>query len=192
VGIDMKKIILYIATSLDGFIAREDGSLDWLPGSEAKANHEPKESVDSVDTNEKKDYGYSALMDSIDTTLMGNKTYDQVLTFGPWPYTAKKCIVFTHEKNPQPDKNVIFVNDPVSFTKELKNKEGKDIWLIGGSEINSLLLNAGLIDTIILTVIPTIIGKGIPLFQGINKDIQLRLTKVEHFKSGLAQLSYDF
>jgi dihydrofolate reductase len=166
----MRKIILFIASSLDGFIADKDGKVDWLF------------------TNG--DYGYQKFFDSVDTLLMGKRTYDQVLGFGEWPWHGKKCYVFTRKRRPKSDSNVTFVDNPVHFTKGLLNESGKDIWLIGGSQISSLLLNAGLIHEIIISIHPVILGNGIPLFENIDKLKRLKLTKSQPFKSGLIQLSY--
>jgi len=170
----MRKIILYIASSLDGFIARENGSIDWLKTYEGG----------------KEDYGYNKFLDSIDTIIIGKKTYEQSLGFGEWPYKNKRCYVFTRNTNKKEDNNVEFKNDPIKFTKALLKEKGKNIWLIGGSEINSLLLNEKLIDGIILTVVPIILGKGIPLFRNMGKEVRLNLTKSKKYKSGLFQLTY--
>ena len=166
----MRKVILYIAISTDGFIAKVDGSVDWLPT--------------------EGELGYKQFYDSVDTLLMGKKTYDQVLGFGKWPYAGKECIVFTKHKNVK-DEKVTFSDKPINLTKELAKKNGKDIWLIGGSQINSVLLSAGLINKIILTIIPTILGRGLPLFNPINKDINLKLIESKDFKEGLVQITYD-
>jgi len=170
----MRKIILYIATSIDGFIARENGDIDWLPQSNSQ----------------EEDYGYKKLLGSVDTLLIGRKTYDQILSFGKWPYKGKKCYVFTNS-NPKPDNNVEFINNPVSFIKELIKKDGKDIWLVGGSELNTLLINEGLIDEIILTITPVVLGQGIKIFNNIENDIKLKLKDSIGYNSGFTQLKYS-
>ena len=177
----MRKLILYIASSLDGFIARKNGKIDWLPGS----NVEDSEEVG--DTSE--EHGYEELMKRIDIILMGRKTYEQVLTFGDWPYSGIKSYVCTSKK--MEDKNIEYCSDAVSLVKDLKSKDGKDIWLVGGGGLNGSLLNADLIDEIILTVIPVVIGDGIRLFGNVEKDVKLKLIESKNFKSGMVQLKYQ-
>ncbi|KAA3604128.1 MAG: dihydrofolate reductase [Calditrichaeota bacterium] len=166
----MRKVILYVASSLDNFIASSDGSVDWL-------FHDS-------------DYGYTEFINSIDTVLIGRKTYSQVLEFGEYPYKSKRSFVFTRQ-NITKDENVTFVNEKLSeFVRKLKAQNGKDIWLVGGGEIAKILLNENLVDEIFLSVHPIILGKGIPLFTEINKTLRLKLLKIETFESGLVQLVY--
>ena len=148
----MRKIVLFIATSLDGYIARENGDIDWLFSDQ--------------------DYGYSKFFDSIDTVLMGGKTYRQVMGFGgDFPYASKNCFVFTHDVSYESNDEVTFIHHNLEeFTTALKEKEGKDIWLIGGSEINTILLNEGLIDEMRIFMHPVILGHGIPLFKESSKE----------------------
>jgi dihydrofolate reductase len=176
----MGKVILYIAASLDGFIARKDGKIDWLPGSDGSED----------DSSNGEDYGYNDLMDRTDVFIMGRKTYEQVLTFDDWPYPGKKCYVCTSKKLKE-DLNVEFNDDAVSLVNDLSEKDGKDIWLIGGSGVNGSLLNAGLIDEIILTVIPVVIGSGIGLFSGVKTDAKFNLIESKKFDNGMAQLKYQ-
>ena len=149
----MRKIILNIVCSLDGYIAREDGSIDWLPTDGG-------------------DFGMKKFMNSIDTVLLGRTTYEQILTFDcDYPYANKKSYVFSSKPGENKD-GVEFISDMVNFSKKLVELPGKDIWLVGGGKIISTFLKAGLIDEIILSKLPTVIGSGIPLFQNINKDIK--------------------
>src|SRR5438093_2485608 len=127
----MKKVILFIASSLDGFIARRDGTIDWLfTGS---------------------DYGYAQFYDSIDTVLVGRKTFDQVLEFSKSPFENKKCFVFTRQTNlsNQNSQNMQFSHNIIETVGQLIRSSGKDIWLVGGSEIILVLLNAEMINEII-------------------------------------------
>jgi len=164
----MRKIKLFIACSLDGFIAREDGSVGWLFTG---------------------DYGYRKFYDSVDTVLMGRKTYELGLKLGE-TYREKRTIVFTKRKNIKKVGNAEFVPDVASFTKKLKAQRGKYIWLVGGSEIVSVLLNSSLIDELQIFVHPIILGKGIPLFSNIKKEVKLKLVKTHAFKDGLVELHY--
>jgi len=154
-----RKMILFIATSLDGYIATEDESLDWLFEVEGEG-----------------DNGYSEFFHRVDTVLMGRKTYDWVVknTNGDFPYKDEKCYVFTRSPL-ENNENVQFVNeDVVSFTKELKKNDGKNIWLVGGGELIHSFLQEKLVDELIITVAPTLIGKGIPLFK--KSDVQINLS----------------
>lgn len=173
----MRKIILYSASSLDFFIARKNGEVDWL-------------FVEGDDEGE--DYGYAEFFSSIDTTLMGNKTYQQVLGFGDFPYSEKENYVFTKNKELQKDENVNFVSEkPIDFIRDLKNMKEKDIWLIGGGKINQILLENNLIDEIILSVHPIILGDGIALFDNSLKEIPIKLIQTKNYKSGLVKLHYQ-
>lgn len=170
----MRKIKLYIASSLDGKIARKGGGLDWLPdpGSD--------------------DYGYQSLNESIDTTLMGYKTYETCLSFGEWPYQNTKNYVFSRD----PSKKCIagaslITEDPASFVSQLKNEAGKDIWLVGGGELISLLHNAGLIDEYIIATIPVILGEGIELFPSVSKQQELTLQQHKVYSNGMLLCYYQ-
>jgi len=164
----MGKIILYIASSLDGYIARENGDVDWLP------------------TNT--DSGYDNFYKSIDTVIMGKKTYDQILTFGDYPYKGKKSYVFTRNDSLTKDENVEFASNVEEFSRNLVSSKG-NIWLVGGSELFSAFLEHKLVDEIILSIIPTVLGKGIPLFQNINQEANLKLIKTTEY-SGFVELTY--
>ena len=128
----MRKVILYIATSVDNYIARKDGSVDWLDTTPKPKNH---------------DYGYHAFYESVDTTIMGNATYKEILTFDiPFPYPDKTNYVFSRTAQPDNSDVRYILSEIPSFISELKGQEGKDIWLIGGGEINTLLMDHELID----------------------------------------------
>jgi len=173
----LRKIRLYIATSLNGKIARPDGSVDWL---------------ESIPNPDKTDYGYEAFYGEIDTTLQGYKTYQQLLSWGiPFPYPDKKNYVVTRKKDVENNGDVMFIREePVAFIRGLKQQAGKDIWLIGGGEINTLLLNAGLIDELELFIMPVILPEGIGLFGGIPEETGLRLLETQSFASGAVRMTY--
>lgn len=152
----MTKILAYIASSLDGYIARDDGSIDWLP--------------------ESSESSYAIFYKSIDTVIMGKTTYDQVLTFGDYPYKDKKSFVFTRT-NKDNDGNVEFVFDIEKFVKDGFPGAGENIWLVGGAKIIASFLNLGVVDEIITTIIPVLLGQGIPLFQNIENELEFVKTE---------------
>jgi dihydrofolate reductase len=175
----MRRIILYIAASLDGYIARTDGNLDWLTD---KKYNIPDE-----------DFGYTAFMQTIDTTLMGHSTYKAVLGLEmPFPYSDKKNYVFSRSEHADTEHASFVKDNPVEFIEKLKEQDGKDIWLIGGGQLNSQVLNAGLLDEIILTYIPIILGKGIKLFSDEANEHKLKLKPTEgnQYRNGFVQLKY--
>ena len=168
----MRKVVLFIASSLDGYIARPSGDIDWLFTDQ--------------------DYGYSEFFASVDTVLLGRKTYEQVLTFGEYPYEGVKSYVFT--KNPlfQAENNVELVTEDIKkFIDNLRQADGKNIWLVGGSQLTYDFMNHNLVDELILSIHPIVLGEGIPLFANPTNPHSLRLTKCQTYSSGLVQLSYD-
>ena len=168
----MRDVILFIACSLDGYIARKDGQVDWLFHDE--------------------DYGYSDFYDSIDATLMGKKTYLDILAMGEFPYYDKKNYVFVRKNNPPHNRSVGYVHGDIpAFVRKLKKEEGKDIWLVGGGQINTILLTSGDIDRMVVSVHPVVLGQGIPLFgAGIPAERWFVFERAETFASGLVQLHY--
>lgn len=166
----MRKIKLNLAVSLDGFIAGPNGEYDWC----------------LTDA----DYGLNEFINSVDTTLMGRKTYELILEFGP-PYPTLTNYVFSRTKNTSEFSNVIFVKDDISlFIKALREKPGKDIWLYGGAEIIDELMNSHCVDEFVLSVHPLLLGSGIPLFKKQDHRTQLKLKEVIKYPSGLVQLIY--
>lgn len=158
----MRKIIIYIASSLDGYIARENGDVDWLPESGSS--------------------GYDDFYKSIDTVIMGKTTYDQVLTFGAYPYKSKKSYVFSRNNDFPKDENTEFVHDVEKSVKDIISNRGADVWLVGGAEIISAFMNLKLVDEIILSVIPVVLGNGIPLFKNITKETKFELIKTTDYE----------
>jgi len=150
----MRKLMLFIAASLDGYIARPEGSIDWM-----FTDH---------------DYGYPAFFAGIDTVIMGRKTYDLALSFGAYPYAGTEGYVFSHEQRP-PDGNVAFVSEaPASFVDRLKRLEGRDIWLVGGSEIIAECLAHDLVDELIISVHPPVAGPRHPAVRAWPPRARLR------------------
>lgn len=173
----MRQIKLYTAISLDGFIARTDGSIDWL---------------DAVPNPENIDYGYNEFYGTIDTTLMGYRTYEQILDFGgDFPYPDKKNYVISYIPQVGTD-FVEFIHEPLAeFIPQLKNRAGKDVWLIGGGRLNAKMLYNGFIDKIILTMFPVMLGSGIHLFEGGDGEKWFELRETGRFPGGILQLIYD-
>jgi dihydrofolate reductase len=169
-----KNIILYIAASLDGFIARKDGSVDWLSPYEKG----------------QEDYGYNDFYEKIGPIIMGHNTYKQVLSFGEFPYRSKDCFVFTKNKDKRKDENVTFVSSAKDFISQLNLRDNKNIWLVGGASIVDEFLRSDLIDEFIITIIPILLGDGIPLFKGRSNEKKLKLIDVKTFDPGLVQLHY--
>ena len=173
------KATIFIATSLDGFIAREDGAIDWLPtGADTKFE----------------DYGYSEFMKSVDALVMGRKTYETVRGFGgDWPYGAKPVIVLTSKKVQIPRelaKTVTTMAGKVdTIVKHLQSREMNHLYVDGGVTIQKFL-NAGALDRLIITRIPVLIGKGIPLFGPVDQDIKLSHVATKTYPSGLVQSEY--
>jgi dihydrofolate reductase len=165
----MRKIILFIASSLDGYIARENGDIDWLP--------------------ENTTSGYDDFIKSADTIIMGKRTYDQVLTFGDYPYKDKKSYVLTRNNECSTGENIEFVHDADKLVKEIISNSGTNIWLIGGAEVISTFVNLDFVDELILSIIPIVLGKGIPLFKNIQKEMKLELIKTTDYDA-LVELHY--
>ena len=173
----MRQIVLYSAASLDNYIARTDGNVEWLDAPEYDLPGE--------------DYGYTDFNKAIDTTLMGHNTYKTLLGFDvPFPYPDKTNYVFSRTVAHQDTEHVKFITgNIVEFVRKLKNEKGRDIWLIGGGQINTLLLNNELIDKVRLTLIPITLGNGIPLFEGQAKETKFDLESSKSYDSGFVQLT---
>ncbi|MFB5087707.1 dihydrofolate reductase family protein [Psychrobacillus sp. PGGUH221] len=167
-------VLFYGAISLDGYLARENHSLDWLIGTEGE-----------------EETGFSEFYETVDTILMGRNTYEQILILSPeeFPYKNKKCYIFSSTLTGS-NKYVEFINeDIIGFTKSLKEQEGKRIWLVGGGEVLQPLLKANIIDEFIIQIAPSIIGRGIPLFVQGNYEKDLTLVDVRRYKQ-FAELHY--
>lgn len=176
----MNIIKLYIATTIDGYIAKPDGNLDWLT---------------SLPYPESGDYGYQDLLNSIGTTIMGRKTYEEVLGFGiEWPYSDLNSYIVTSNPNYEvKTPNTIAISpDLKDFISEIKETADKDIWLIGGGQLISAFLDNNLIDKMTITIVPKILGDGIRLFPNKTKESDWKLVQVEQFTTGLVNLTYDF
>jgi len=174
----LRKIKLYIAISLNGKIAGTDGSVDWL---------------ENIPNPEKTDYGYFDFYNLVDTTIMGNTTYNQVIGWGiEFPYKGKRNYVITRKKDVVNTEYVEFITENhAEFIKSLKEENGSDIWLVGGSQVNTLVLDAGLLDEIFIFVMPIIISGGIELFDAFPKETKLKLIGTKSYSSGVVELNYS-
>lgn len=173
----MRKVVLYIAMSLDGYIADSSGKVDWLNG---HSNNE--ENMDA----------YSAFVKDIDTVIMGWNTYHQVTTeLSPdeWIYKELTTYVITYRLLPSTEKIKFVKDNPCSIVGRLKLEEGKAIWICGGGNIIHPLVRSGLIDEYYISIIPTILGSGIRLFEENPNEIKLRLVRTQSY-NGITELVY--
>lgn len=159
----MRKVILYVAVSLDGYIADAQKSVHWIKGQD--------DSAEMLDT-------YTPFFASVDTVIMGKRTYDQIVTeLSPerWPYTEAETYVFTHELMVATE-NIKFVSGNLcQLVNDLRQGAGKNIWICGGANVVNQLIRANLIDIFHIATIPTILGSGIKLFGEIESIQNLRL-----------------
>jgi len=174
----MRKVILYIAVSLDHYIARKNGAVDWLEN--------------AVEHLKDEDYGYKTFYDSIDTTLIGRKTFDEILGFDvPFPYPDKINYVITSDGTFEHEYALGIHKNTFDFIKKLKQEAGKDIWLVGGGQLVTSFAAKGLIDEMILTVFPILLGEGIPLFLPFQKESSFKLKESKSYTNGIIQLHYQ-
>jgi dihydrofolate reductase len=171
-----RKFIFYGAVSADGFIARPDGSVEWLDRPRPKGN-----------------YGWSAFYDSVDTCILGRHTYDLSVRFGrPEVCAGKKNYVFSRTLKKAASPKVIIVNEAVrGFAERLRAEKGKDIWLMGGGQLLAGFLDSGQVDEFIIHVIPRMIGEGIPLVAPRHRNLSLKLLASKTFPDGVVRLHYS-
>lgn len=173
----MREVVLYIAMSLDGYLADESGGVGWLEGQDS--------SVETPDT-------YSAFIENVDTVIMGGKTYRQVqeeLSPDVWAYQGLMTYVVTRQRKPDQEEIRFTREDPCTLISRLKGEPGKKIWICGGAELIRQLRNADLIDVYDITVIPTLLGRGIRLFEENKGTIPLEL--LHHtVGNGMVELVY--
>lgn len=164
---------VYIAQSLDGFIARRDGRLDWLSRVERAGE----------------DYGYQRFHDSVDTIVVGRGTYDVVLGFDAWPYAGKRVIVLSHRPATPRHGEEIYSGRPEALVQQLAAAGATRAYVDGGHVIQQFLA-ADLISDLTISVIPIVLGDGIRLFGAMEREIPLTLVASRAFDSGLVQLEY--
>ena len=170
-----RKIIYYVAVSADGFIARPDGAVAWLDRPHPKGN-----------------YGMGKFYKSVDTCLLGRKTYDLAVGHGMKDaYPGKRNCVFSRTLKKTSSAKVELVRGDIkSFTRHLRAEKGTDIWLVGGGELASAFLDAGDLDEFVLHIIPVLIGEGIALVAPRHRNLPLKLLRTQKFPDGVILLHY--
>lgn len=163
---EKRNLVLFIASSLDGYIATKDDSLEWLFNVEGEG-----------------DNGYSEFYETVDTILLGKRTYDWIMEQDSeeFPYKNKQCYVFTRSSI-EDTEDVKFINEDVTkFVNKLKSEQGKNIWIAGGGELLHSFIKENLVDELIVTIAPTILGNGIPLFREGDYQLDLTLKRTKNY-----------
>lgn len=167
-----RRLILFIATSLDGYIARSDEGIDWL--------------FDDAD------YGYSEFYAQVDTVLMGRKTYELSMRLSDDPYPGCKTYVFSRSLSPDTDPATTVVQgDPAPLIAKLQQQPGRHLWLVGGGQLVQHCLAADCLDQMVLSIHPILLGSGIPLFPTGFPEQRWQLIKTQAYPSGLVQCTYN-
>ena len=170
-----RKVILYIAMSLDGYIATPDNGLEFLSLVEEKDQ----------------DYSYKDFVNTVDTVIVGRKSYDKVLSMGmEYPHTDKNLYIITRTPRPTVGSTTFYTGDLKELVSDLKRNEGKDIYVDGGAEIANEMLSENLIDEFYISVIPILLGNGISLFNNSRPQVRLKLISTKSYNKGLVQLHY--
>jgi dihydrofolate reductase len=171
----MRKVILYIATSLDGYIAKPNDDLSFL----------------SIVEKQGEDYGYHNFIETIDSVILGRKTYEWIMKQVPeFVHADKTTYVITRTSKPSVDNTHFYTGDIKELITKLQSKEGKDIFIDGGAEIVNLLLKENLIDEFVISIIPILVGDGTRLFVDGRPELTLKLISTQQFDTGLVQLKY--
>src|SRR5689334_330716 len=179
------RVTIHMAASLDGFIARKDGSVDWLETSDEFAGG---------DTMDPESVG--AFLKTIDCYVMGSRTYETALGFQAqglgWPYGDKPTFVLTHRDLPRIRDTVEFHSgDLARFVNERLRPRFRSIWFVGGRVVSAECLRLGLADEVRYSILPVLIGDGIPFFEKLDRDTALHLVEVKAYKSGMVALRYE-
>lgn len=170
-----RKVILYIASSLDGYIAKPNDDLSFL----------------SIVQQDGEDYGYADFVKSVDTVILGRKTYDWVMTQVPeFPHADKNSFIITRTSRPSVGKTSFYTDNLKDLILRLKSEQGKNIFIDGGAEIVNELLKENLIDEFIISIIPILVGSGTKLFKDGRPEQKLELISTKQFDKGLTQLHY--
>ena len=173
----MRKLSLFIATSLDGYIAKPNDDLSFL----------------KLVEKEGEDYGYAKFTETIDTLIIGRKTYDYVVkAIGSSHYDTGEKDVYIITRSPRPavGRTVFYTGELGDLVRQLKSEEGKNIYCDGGAEVIHELLQQGLIDEMIISIVPVLLGDGTRLFKDGRPEMSLELVRAETFDTGLTQVHY--
>ena len=175
----MRKVIVYIAMSLDGYIATKNDGVEWLGG----------------DGSDESNFGsFPEFFETIDTVILGYSTYDQIVTVlspNEWAYKGKQSYVLTHRDIKNDDEEIVFTEQNIKdLITDIKAKDGKNIWICGGANIIKQFHEQGLVDEYSLTIIPTILGDGIRLFDSMESETKLKLKSTKTY-NGMVDLVYE-
>jgi len=168
----VRRLKVFVATSLDGYIAARDGDVSWRFRDG--------------------EYGYEVFLAGIDTALLDLRMYETALSFSQWPYPDCKVVVFTGSETLRvmSPNTIATARIPADIVRELRARDGKDLWLVGGGELVRECLDAGLVDDIIVSIHPILLGEGTPFVALGAARTQLTLTGERRYPSGVVQLSY--
>ncbi len=168
------KVSIYIGSSIDGYIARKDGNLDWL-----HYGHTGDE-----------DYGFKKFISTIDAVVMGRNTYEVVANFDEWAYKNKRVIILSTTLTKVRNEAELFSGELTELLAKLYAENIKHVWIDGGITV-SRFLEAGLVDDITVSIIAMVLGSGIPLFNTMNQEQKCHLVSTQSYPSGLVQLKYE-
>lgn len=171
--IERPRCSVFIAVSVDGYIARTDGGLDWLSLAESAGE----------------DYGYAAFMADVHALVLGRKTYETALGFDAWPYAGKRCVVMTRSLREPLHDVELYGGEPLALVERLGREGVRRVYVDGGTVIRAFL-SAGLVDDLTLSVIPIVLGSGIPLFGDGTPERRVTLEASRGYPSGVVQLRY--
>lgn len=169
----LRKIIYFITASLDGFIARPGGEIDWL-----------------IQPSGGEDFGFADFLRSVDTVVQGRRTYEQVLSLGPYPYVHLKNYVFSRKLLRADHAEIVRQTVP-DFVAQLQRRQGGDIWLVGGGQLAAAFFQAKAVDTVRVFVQPILLGQGISLAGALGNDVRLNLKSTRPYAQGLVELEYE-
>ena len=174
------KVSVFVATSLDGYIARPDGDINWL--------------MEADESGGKEDYGYKEFSDTVDCMVMGRNSMEKAMSFPEWPYEGKRVIVLSNTLKEAPsqlqDKVELYSGSLIKLVTELKNDGCKRIYIDGGKTIQSFI-NEGLVTDITITKIPVLLGEGLSLFGKTKHDIKLKHIESKSYPGGFVKSTYE-
>jgi len=179
------RVTIHMVASLDGFIARKDGRVDWMETSDEFADGETMDPE-----------FIKAFLKTIDCYVMGSRTYETALSFEAkgfgWSYGDKPTFVLTHRELPRSRDSVEFYSgDLAQLVNERLRPKFRSIWFVGGGVVSAECLRLGLADEVRYSILPILIGDGIQFFEKLNRDVALHLTEIKAYKSGMAALRYE-